>query len=144
MQVAKNFYLPTEKTYTRKIYELLLTMKIERLLSKEQILELYMNQIFLGQRAFGFAAASEIYFGKPVKDLSIAEAAMLAGLPVAPSASRRAISTRPNTKKRASRRCATGRRAKCRCMPSSPSRRHGSWCSRNTAPTPTRVAWMCT
>ncbi len=86
MQVAKNFYLPTEKTYTRKIYELLLTMKIERLLSKEQILELYMNQIFLGQRAFGFAAASEIYFGKPVKDLNIAEAAMLAGLPVAPSA----------------------------------------------------------
>jgi penicillin-binding protein 1A len=86
MQVAKNFYLPTEKTYTRKIYELLLTMKIERLLTKEQILELYMNQIFLGQRAFGFAAASEIYFGKPVKELSIAEAAMLAGLPVAPSA----------------------------------------------------------
>jgi penicillin-binding protein 1A len=86
MQVAKNFYLPTEKTYTRKIYELLLTLKIERLLSKEQILELYMNQIFLGQRAFGFAAASEIYFGKPVKDINAAEAAMLAGLPVAPSA----------------------------------------------------------
>jgi penicillin-binding protein 1A len=86
MQVAKNFYLPTEKTYTRKIYELLLTLKIEKLLSKEQILELYMNQIFLGQRAYGFAAASEIYFGKAVKDLDIAEAAMLAGLPVAPSA----------------------------------------------------------
>jgi penicillin-binding protein 1A len=86
MQVAKNFYLPTEKTYTRKIYELLLTLKIEALLTKEQILELYMNQIFLGQRAYGFAAASEIYFGKAVKDLSIAEAAMLAGLPVAPSA----------------------------------------------------------
>ena len=86
MQVAKNFYLPTEKTYTRKIYELLLTLKIEKLLSKEQILELYMNQIFLGQRAYGFAAASEIYFGKPVRDLSVAEAAMLAGLPVAPSA----------------------------------------------------------
>ena len=86
MQVAKNFYLPTEKTYTRKIYELLLTMKIEALLSKEQILELYMNQIYLGQRAYGFAAASEIYFGKAVQDLSIAEAAMLAGLPVAPSA----------------------------------------------------------
>jgi penicillin-binding protein 1A len=86
MQVAKNFYLPTEKTYTRKIYELLLTWKIEKLLSKEQILELYMNQIFLGQRAYGFAAASEIYFGKAVKDLSVAEAAMLAGLPVAPSA----------------------------------------------------------
>ncbi len=86
MQVAKNFYLPTEKTYTRKIYELLLTLKIERLLSKEQILELYMNQIFLGQRAFGFAAASEVYFGKALQDLSVAEAAMLAGLPVAPSA----------------------------------------------------------
>ena len=86
MQVAKNFYLPTEKTYTRKIYELLLTWKIEKLLTKEQILELYMNQIYLGQRAFGFAAASEIYFGKPVRDLSAAEAAMLAGLPVAPSA----------------------------------------------------------
>ncbi len=85
MQVAKNFYLPTEKTYTRKIYELLLTLKIEKLLTKEQILELYMNQIFLGQRAHGFAAASDIYFGKPVKDLSIAEAAMLAALPVAPS-----------------------------------------------------------
>ena len=86
MQVAKNFYLSTEKTYTRKIYELLLTMKIEGLLTKEQILELYMNQIYLGQRAYGFAAASEIYFGKPVKDLTIAESAMLAGLPVAPSA----------------------------------------------------------
>jgi len=86
MQVAKNFYLPTEKTYTRKIYELLLTWKIEKLLSKEQILELYMNQIFLGQRAYGFSAASEIYFGKPVAELNAAEAAMLAGLPVAPSA----------------------------------------------------------
>ncbi len=86
MQVAKNFYLSTERTYTRKIYELLLTMKIEALLSKQQILELYMNQIYLGQRAFGFAAASEIYFGKPLKEISVAEAAMLAGLPVAPSA----------------------------------------------------------
>ncbi len=86
MQVAKNFYLSTERTYTRKIYELLLTMKIEALLSKQQILELYMNQIYLGQRAFGFAAASEIYFGKSLKDISVAEAAMLAGLPVAPSA----------------------------------------------------------
>ena len=86
MQVAKNFYLPTEKTYTRKIYELLLTLKIEKLLTKEQILELYMNQIFLGQRAYGFAAASEIYFGKPREGSDVAEAAMLAGLPVAPSA----------------------------------------------------------
>lgn len=86
MQVARNFYLSSEKTFTRKIYEILLALKIESLLSKEQILELYMNQIYLGQRAYGFAAASEIYFGKPLKEISIAEAAMLAGLPKAPSA----------------------------------------------------------
>jgi penicillin-binding protein 1A len=86
MQVARNFYLPTEKTFTRKIYEILLALKIETLLSKEQILEIYMNQIFLGQRAYGFAAASEIYFGKPLKSITVAEAAMLAGLPKAPSA----------------------------------------------------------
>jgi penicillin-binding protein 1A len=86
MQVARNFYLSTEKTFTRKIYEVLLTWKIESQLSKDQILEAYMNQIFLGQRAYGFAAASEIYFGKPLSQVSIAEAAMLAGLPKAPSA----------------------------------------------------------
>ena len=86
MQVARNFYLSSEKTYTRKIYEMLLALKMESQLSKEQILEVYMNQIFLGQRAYGFASASEIYFGKPLKDISIAEAAMLAGLPQAPSA----------------------------------------------------------
>ena len=86
MQVARNVYLSTEKSYTRKIYEILLTFKLEHLLSKNQILEIYMNQIFLGQRAYGFAAASEAYFGKPLKDVSIAEAAMLAGLPKAPSA----------------------------------------------------------
>ena len=86
MQVARNFYLTTEKTFTRKIYEVLLTWKIESQLSKDQILEAYMNQIFLGQRAHGFAAASEIYFGKPLKDVTVAEAAMLAGLPKAPSA----------------------------------------------------------
>jgi penicillin-binding protein 1A len=85
MQVARNFYLSSEKTITRKIYEILLTWKIESQLSKDQILEAYMNQIFLGQRAYGFAAASEIYFGKPLRDVSIAEAAMLAGLPKAPS-----------------------------------------------------------
>ena len=85
MQVARNFYLSSEKTITRKIYEILLTFKIESQLTKDQILEAYMNQIFLGQRAYGFAAASEIYFGKPLKDVSIAEAAMLAGLPKAPS-----------------------------------------------------------
>ncbi len=86
MQVARNFYLSTEKTFTRKIYEILLALKIERLLGKDQILELYMNQIFLGQRASGFAAASQIYFGKALADVTIAEAAMLAGLPKAPSA----------------------------------------------------------
>ena len=86
MQVARNFYLSTEKTFTRKLYELLLALKIESVLSKDQILELYMNQIFLGQRANGFAIASEIYFGKKLKDVTVAEAAMLAGLPKAPSA----------------------------------------------------------
>ncbi|MGE5472409.1 MAG: penicillin-binding protein 1A [Bacteroidota bacterium] len=85
-QVARNFFLTGEKTYTRKLYEVLLSFKIEHSLSKDQIFELYINQIFLGQRAYGFAAASQIYFGKPLKDISIAEAAMLAGLPKAPSA----------------------------------------------------------
>jgi len=86
MQVARNFYLSTEKTFTRKIYEVLLALKIESLLTKDQILELYMNQIFLGQRSNGFASAAEIYFGKALKDVTVAEAAMLAGLPKAPSA----------------------------------------------------------
>ncbi len=86
MQVARNVYLSSEKTYTRKIYEILLTFKLEHMLTKDQILEVYMNQIFLGNRAYGFAAASEAYFGKPLKNISIAEAAMLAGLPKAPSA----------------------------------------------------------
>ena len=86
MQVARNVYLSAEKSYTRKIYEILLTFKLEHLLTKDQILEIYMNQIFLGNRAYGFAAASETYFGKPLKDITIAEAAMLAGLPKAPSA----------------------------------------------------------
>ena len=86
MQVARNVYLSTEKTYTRKIYEILLTFKLEHMLTKDQILEIYMNQIFLGNRAYGFASASEAYFGKPLKDISSAEAAMLAGLPKAPSA----------------------------------------------------------
>jgi len=86
MQVARNVYLSAEKTYTRKIYEILLTFKLEHMLTKDQILEIYMNQIFLGNRAYGFASASEAYFGKPLKDISIAEAAMLAGLPKAPSA----------------------------------------------------------
>jgi len=86
MQVARNFFLSSEKTVTRKLYEALLAYKIESELTKEQILELYVNQIYLGQRAYGFAAASQIYFGKPLGKLSVAEAAMLAGLPKAPSA----------------------------------------------------------
>ncbi len=85
-QVAKNFFLSSEKTYTRKLYEALLSFKIEHNLSKDQILELYINQIFLGQRAYGFATAAQTYFGKALADLTIAEAAMLAGLPKAPSA----------------------------------------------------------
>jgi penicillin-binding protein 1A len=85
MQVARNVYLSSEKTFTRKIYEVLLTFKLEHMLTKDQILEIYMNQIFLGNRAYGFAAAADTYFGKPMKDLTIAEAAMLAGLPKSPS-----------------------------------------------------------
>jgi len=86
MQVARNVYLSSEKTFTRKIYEILLTLKLEHLLTKDQIFEIYLNQIFLGNRAYGFAAASQAYFGKPIQQISIAEAAMLAGLPKAPSA----------------------------------------------------------
>ena len=86
MQLARNFYLSSERTFTRKIYEILLALKIEQQLSKDQILEVYMNQIFLGKHSYGFASACEIYFGKPLKDVTVAEAAMLAGLPKAPSA----------------------------------------------------------
>jgi penicillin-binding protein 1A len=85
MQVARNVYLSSEKTFTRKLYEVLLTFKLEHMLSKDQILEIYMNQIYLGNRAYGFAAAADTYFGKSMKDLTIAEAAMLAGLPKFPS-----------------------------------------------------------
>lgn len=86
MQVARNFYLSTEKTLIRKIYEILLALKIEAALPKRKILEVYLNHIFLGHRAYGFAAAAEVYFGKPLEQISVAEAAMLAGLPKAPSA----------------------------------------------------------
>ncbi|MDF0605926.1 penicillin-binding protein 1A [Neisseriaceae bacterium TC5R-5] len=85
MQVAKNFFLSSEKTFTRKFNEALLAFKIEHTLSKDQILELYFNQIYLGQRAYGFSAAAQVYYGKPMADLSVAEMAMLAGLPKAPS-----------------------------------------------------------
>ena len=85
-QVARNFFLSSEQTLKRKAYEVLLAWKIEKNLSKDQILEVYMNQIYLGQRAYGFASAAQIYFGKNIQDLTVAEAAMLAGLPKAPSA----------------------------------------------------------
>src|SRR5262252_8060463 len=78
MQVARNFFLSSEKTLTRKLYEALLAFKIEHSLTKDQILELYLNQIYLGQRAYGFAAASQIYFGKALAELNVAEMAMLA------------------------------------------------------------------
>ncbi|MDP1929311.1 MAG: penicillin-binding protein 1A [Thiobacillus sp.] len=85
MQVARNFFLSNEKTLTRKLSEAMLAMKIEHSLSKDKILELYINQIYLGQRAYGFEAAARTYFGKPIQELSLAEFAMLAGLPKAPS-----------------------------------------------------------
>lgn len=85
MQVARNFFLSSEKTLKRKLSEALLAIKIEHSLSKDKILELYINQIYLGQRAYGFAAASQVYYGKPLEKLNTAELAMLAGLPKAPS-----------------------------------------------------------
>ena len=85
-QVARNFYLSNEQTLKRKFNEALLAYKIEQNLSKDQILELYFNQIYLGQRSYGFAAASYAYYNKPVSELTLAESAMLAGLPKAPSA----------------------------------------------------------
>ena len=86
MQVARNFFLSREKTLRRKFYEILLSLKIEKSLSKDQILEVYLNQIYLGQRSYGFSTAAQTYFDKSLQDLSISEAAMLAGLPKAPSA----------------------------------------------------------
>jgi penicillin-binding protein 1A len=86
MQVARNFYLSSERSYLRKLYEIALALKIESELSKDRILEVYVNQIFLGQRAYGFSAAAQTYFGKKLSELTVAEAAMLAGLPAAPSA----------------------------------------------------------
>ena len=84
-QLAKNFFLTNERTFTRKFYEALMAKKIEQNLTKDEILERYMNHIYLGERAYGFAAAADIYFGKEIKDLTIAESAMLATLPQAPS-----------------------------------------------------------
>ncbi len=86
MQVARNFYLSREKTYLRKLNEILLALQIERDLSKEQILQLYLNKIYLGNRSYGVGAAAEVYYGKRVDQLTLPEIAMIAGLPKAPSA----------------------------------------------------------
>ncbi|NOZ09572.1 MAG: penicillin-binding protein 1A [Gammaproteobacteria bacterium] len=85
MQVARNYFLSPEKTYTRKIKEILLAFKIEQELEKNQILELYLNKIFLGHRSYGFAAAAHVYYGQSLADLTLPQMAMLAGLPKAPS-----------------------------------------------------------
>ena len=85
MQVARNFFLTREKTYIRKLNEILLALKIEREFSKEEILELYVNKIFLGQRAYGVGAAAQVYYGRTVTELTLPQLAMIAGLPKAPS-----------------------------------------------------------
>ncbi|STX28248.1 penicillin binding protein 1A [Legionella beliardensis] len=85
MQVARNFFLSRKKTFLRKFNEILLAIKIDRELSKEKILELYLNKIYLGNRAYGVGAAASVYYGKPLKELNLAELAMIAGLPQAPS-----------------------------------------------------------
>ncbi len=86
MQVARNFFLTSEKTYLRKVNEILLALKIEQELSKTEILELYLNKIYLGKRAYGIAAAAEVYYGTTIDKLTLAQMAMIAGLPQAPSA----------------------------------------------------------
>ena len=85
MQVARNFFLSSERSFKRKLNEAMLAIKIEHSLPKDKILELYINQIYLGQRAYGFAAAAQVYYGKPLDKLNLAETALLAGLPKAPS-----------------------------------------------------------
>ena len=85
MQVAKNFFLTSERSFSRKITEILLALQIERELSKNEILELYVNKIYLGNRAYGIEAASHVYYGKPIGEISLAQMAMIAGLPKAPS-----------------------------------------------------------
>ena len=86
MQVAKNYFLSRDRTFIRKFNEILLALQIERELDKNRILELYLNKIYLGNRAYGIAAAAQVYYDKPVTELSLAQMAMLAGLPKAPSA----------------------------------------------------------
>jgi len=85
MQLARNFFLSTEKTYLRKLNEIILALQIERVLNKEEILALYLNKIYLGKRAYGIGAAAKVYYGKTLEDLSLPEMAMIAGLPKAPS-----------------------------------------------------------
>ncbi|HWU98481.1 MAG TPA: penicillin-binding protein 1A [Oxalicibacterium sp.] len=99
MQVARTFLLTRKKTYSRKLQEILLSYQIERNLTKDQILELYMNQIYLGQRAYGFGSAARIYFGKPIQDLTIAESAMLAGLPKAPASANPVVNPKRATER---------------------------------------------
>ncbi|MGO4763031.1 transglycosylase domain-containing protein [Cupriavidus sp. 2KB_3] len=94
MQVARNFFLSRQKTYTRKLYEVLMAYRIERALTKDEILEIYLNKIYLGQGAYGFDEAAQTYFGKPVAQLTLAECAMLAGLPKAPSANNPVVNPR--------------------------------------------------
>lgn len=85
MQVAKNFFLSSERSFSRKANEILLALQIERELTKDEILELYINKIYLGNRAYGIEAASQVYYGKSIGEISLAEMAMIAGLPKAPS-----------------------------------------------------------
>ncbi len=85
MQVARNYFLTLERTFTRKFKEILLSLEIERTLNKQEIFELYFNQVFLGHRAYGFEAAAQVYYGANIGDLNLAQLAMLAGLPKAPS-----------------------------------------------------------
>ena len=85
MQLARNFFLSSEKTYLRKLNEIILAIQIEQVLSKEEIITLYLNKIYLGKRAYGIGAAANVYYGKPLESLTLAEAAMIAGLPKAPS-----------------------------------------------------------
>ena len=85
MQVAKNYFLTSERSFSRKITEILLALQIERQLTKDEILELYVNKIYLGNRAYGIEAAAQVYYGKSIRDVSLAQMAMIAGLPKAPS-----------------------------------------------------------
>jgi penicillin-binding protein 1A len=167
-QVARNFFLTSnEPTFLQKatrkfFYEIPLAWKIENNLTKDQILEVYMNQIYLGQRAYGFASAAQIYFGKQLKDLTIAEAAMLAGLPKAPSAynpvvnpkraharqqyilsacASWATSPMPSTRKPRMRNCASRATARpSACTPNTWPKWRASWSTRSTRTRPTRAA----